>query len=144
MKNLAREFQAISQAYEQVQQELVQILSAINAENPRALIKSILQNRACLAKIEQMDSRVHQLSDEWKKYRLTLDLKSRGEIDGLVEAAREQAIRLHQFCDIQVRKVQAGRDRLQTHLVELGKGAKYLKSIKPIKSNYPKFIDSMG
>ncbi len=144
MKDFAREFQAISQIYEQVREELIRMLSAIDANNPRALVKSILQNRACLAKIDQMDSKVHQLSDEWKKHRLTLDLKSRTGIDGIVDAAHGQAIRLHQFCDIQARKVQAGRDRLEKDLAELGKGARYLKSIKPVKSNYPKFIDSMG
>lgn len=143
MKNFASELQVISQLYQQVREEFVQRVSEIDANDLRALVKSILRNRACLAKIEQMNSRVCQVSDEWKKCRSNLDPKSRLEIDGLVEAARGQAVQLYQFCDMQARKVQAVRDGLERNLAELGKGARYLKSIKPIKSNYPKFIDSM-
>ncbi len=143
MNALAAGFQDVFRVYLKLSEELTKIINAGDSNDPQALAKSILQNRDCLARIEQMNSSVFQLSDEWQKCRGSIDAKSRNEIRKLAEAAKAQAVRMKELCSIHVQKLQIARDKLEKDLVELGKGARYLESIKPAKNNYPKFIDSL-
>jgi gamma-glutamyl:cysteine ligase YbdK (ATP-grasp superfamily) len=90
-----------------------------------------------------MNSRVILVSNKWKKRRATLDAQLCDEMDRLAEDALKQAVRLNQLCSLTAKKLEAARDRLGTELSAIGKGAQYLKSVTPAKSNYPKFIDSL-
>jgi len=143
MNNLASEFQAVSQLYSQIGEELAGVMCVNDSGNSSALAEAILQHRDCLARIEQMNARVLYLSEEWKKRRPNLDADTYRKIDGLAETARVQAMRLNDLCGNKMQTLQAARDRLAKRLEELGKGTRYLKSVKSTKSNYPKFIDSL-
>ncbi len=140
---LAAEFRDVFQLYLKLGEEFTNIMNAGDSKDPQALAKSILQNCDWLARIEHMNSRMLQLSGEWRKCRGSLDAKSRDELGDLAEAARAQAVRLKELCGIQIQKLQIARDKLEKDLAELDKGARYLKSVKPAKNNYPKFIDSL-
>ncbi len=140
---LAVEFRDVFQLYLKLGEGFTKIMNAGDSKDPQALANSILQNREWLAKIEHMNSRMLQLSGEWEKCRESLDAKSRDEIRNLAEAAKAQAIQLRELCGIQIQKLQISRDKLEKDLAELDKGARYLKSVKPAKNNYPKFIDSL-
>jgi hypothetical protein len=143
MNALTAEFQDVFKLYLSLSQDLARILDESNSQNPQQMIESILRNRDSLAGIEQMNSRVMQLSDTCNKCRADLDIKSQEEIKNLAQAAKAQAIRLKELCGIHAQKIQATRDSLGRKMVEIGKGSQFLKSIKPIKNNYPKFIDSL-
>jgi hypothetical protein len=143
MKDFISEFRAISHLCRQIEQDFAKITDGSESQDSRTLIESILRNRDCLARIQQMTSSVLPLSEEWHSCRSNLDAKSRSEIANLVEVVRGQATRLHEMCNAQTQKVQAARDKLGSDLTELGKGTQYLKSINPAKNNYPKFIDSL-
>jgi hypothetical protein len=142
MNALAAEFQDVFKFYLRLTQDFAGILDENNSQNPQQLIESILRNRDSLTRIEQMNARIMQLSDTCDKCRVNLDLKSRKEIDNLAQAAKAQAIRLKELCGIHAQKIQATRDDLGRRMAEIGKGAQFLESIKPIRNNYPKFIDS--
>jgi hypothetical protein len=143
MNALAAEYQDVFKLYLRLSQDLAGIMDENNSQNPQQLIESILRNCDSLTRIEQMNSRIMQLSDACDKCRADLDLKSQEEIRNLAQAAKAQAIRLKELCGIHAQKIQATRDRLDKRMVEIGKGSQFLKSIKPIKNNYPKFIDSL-
>jgi hypothetical protein len=143
MNALAAEFQDIFKLYLRLSQDLAGIMDETNSQNPQQLIESILRNRDSLARIEQMNSRILQLSDTCDKCRADLDLESQEEIRNLAQAAKTQAIRLKELCSLHAQKIQSTRDGLGRKLAEIGKGVQFLKSIKPIKNNYPKFIDSL-
>jgi hypothetical protein len=142
MNALASEFQDVFKLYLKLSQDLAGITNGIDTHNPQQLIESILQNRDSLVRIEQMNSRISQLSDAYNKCRAHLDPESQEEIRNLAQAAKAQAIRLKEWCSIRALKIQAARDRLGGRIAEIGKGSQFLESIKPIKNNYPKFIDS--
>jgi hypothetical protein len=143
MSALAAEFQDVFHLYLELSEKLTRIISAGNLKNPDTIAESVLRNRDCLVRIEQMNSRVLQLSDDWQKSRNKLDPASRNEIRNLAEAARTQAIALRELCRIHVQKLQTALDKTGKDLAEIAKGAQYLKSIKPVKNNYPKFVDSL-
>jgi hypothetical protein len=143
MKDLITEFQDVFTLYLKLSEELTKVLNADDTQDPRVLVKSVLQNRHCLDRIAQMNSHVVHLSDSWKKCRAHLDPDSRKKIRDLTEAARAQAARLQELCCVQAQKLQTARDELGEKLGEMGKGARYLNSMKPVKHNYPKFIDSL-
>jgi len=140
---LAAEFHDVFELYVKLGEELAKIMDVGNSEDPQILADTILKNRECLVRIEQMNSHVLRLSNEWKQCRTTLDAQSEKEIRALAEAARAQAIRLQELCGRHVQKLQNVRDKLERDLAELEKGVQYLKSAKPAKNNYPKFVDSL-
>ena len=143
MSTLTAELKDVFELYLKLGEKFTKIVDAGDSKDPQALAQSILQNREYLSRIEAMNSRVLRLSEDWENCRANLDPESRDRIRTLAEAARAQAIRLQELCSIQAQKLQAARDKLGKNLEEIGKGAQYLKSVKPIKNNYPKFIDSL-
>jgi hypothetical protein len=143
MKNLVSEFQDVFALYLKLGEDLTKIMSIDDSKDRNAFVKAVLQNRDSLERITQMNSRIMQLSEAWDKCRENMPPEAREKVRASVEAAKAQAKRLQELCSIHARKLQALRDKLGDNLAELGKGAQYLKSIKPPKNNYPKFIDSL-
>jgi GTP-binding protein EngB required for normal cell division len=142
MTTLVAQFQDVLKLYLSFCEDLTKIMDVGDSKDPRALAESILQNRDCLDRIAQMNLRILRLSDDWDKCRKNLDSKSLDDVRNFAQAAKAQAVRLKELCSTHAQKLQTARDKLATDLAEIGKGAQYLKSIKPIKNNYPKFIDS--
>lgn len=140
---LAAEFRDVFNLYIKLGEELAKITDVGNSEDPQALAEAILKNRECLNRIQQMNSRILQLSSDWQQHRKSLDQESEREIRALTDATRAQVKQLQELCSIHVQKLQNTRDKLQQDLAEIGKGAQYLKSTTPAKNNYPKFIDSL-
>jgi hypothetical protein len=143
MTDFAAEFHAVSQLYQQLREELSEALRVNDGADSPSIAGLILEHRSSLAKIEEMSSRVSLLSDLWKKCRPNLDSKSRSQIDAIAKTACDQAIQLQQLFILQTQKLQAAQEKLGKRLAEIGKGTRYLQSVKPVKNNYPKFIDSM-
>jgi hypothetical protein len=142
MNTLASDFQNVFQLYLRLGQDLTRILDSDDSNDPQALVHSILANRDCLARIEQMNSLVLQLSISWEKCRDDLDPASMNEVQALAQAVKAQAIHLKELCSIHAQKIQNARDKLCCQMAELEKADQHLKILKPIKNNYPKFIDS--
>jgi len=140
---LAAEFHDVFKLYIRLGEELTKIMNVGNSEDPQVLSRTILKNRECLERIEQMNSRVLQLSNDWKQHRDELDPDSEKNIHTIAEAARAQVVRLQELCGKHMQKLNTARDNLEKDLAEVGKGAQYLKSTTPPKNNYPKFIDSL-
>jgi uncharacterized coiled-coil DUF342 family protein len=143
MSALAEEFQDVFQLYLKLSEELTKIIDADDSKDPLELVDSILKNRDCLNRIENMNFRVLRLSEDWEKYRSRLGPESPDEVRDLAGSAKAQAIKLRELCNLYEQKIRAIRDKLGENLEEVGKGSQYLKSVKPIKYNYPKFIDSL-
>jgi hypothetical protein len=141
--DLRLEFRDLIALYQSLGEELARIVRADDPGDPQALVQTILLNRECFERISQMGARVAQLSDRWKKSRADLESGTRDETSKLVEAAKCHAARMHAMCTIHAEKLKITRARLENCLAETGKGSQYLKSLKPAKNNYPKFIDSM-
>jgi hypothetical protein len=143
MNALASEYQDVFRLYLRLGKDLAEVMDIDEKTNPQDYVESILANREYLMRLEQMNSRILRLSEEWQKGRGTLDLESQDEIEELAVEARAQAVRLKELCGIHVQKLQRVRNKIADDLAEIGRGAEYLKSTKPIKNNYPKFIDSL-
>jgi hypothetical protein len=142
MKNFAAEFRNLSAFYSKLAEDLTKILNEDEPKVGRALIKSTLQKRECLEQIPQMNLQIAELSNDWTRCRPQLDPAARHEADAMAAAAGTQAIRLRELCRIYACKLQAIRDDVRNSLVEIGKGTRFAKVLKPVQHNYPKFIDS--
>ncbi len=142
MRDLASEFQNLSRTYHQLEQELAGIpLNDLN--DTGTYLESIFRNRDCLVRMEQTNSRALRLSVELKECRSVLDPKAKAEIELITEELRLGAIRLKDLCATHAEKIRNAQENLIKSRAELGKGSRYLQSIKPVKNNYPKFIDSL-
>ena len=142
MNSLVAEFREVFSLYIKLGDEITRVMNVDDSKDPQGLVNSILQNRECLERITQMHSRVVQLSDAWDKCRNRLDPESREEAHNLAAAARAQAVRLQELCSARTEKLRRIRDELGKNLAEIEKGSQFLKSLKPVKNNFPKFVDS--
>ena len=143
MNTLTADFQDVFSLYLRLGEELTRVLDVEDSKDPQALVESVLENQDCLARIEQMNARILQLSESWGKCRDQLDPDSQIKIRDLAQASRAQALRLKDLCAKHAQKIQATRDQWGRKLDELARGARYLQSVKPVKNNYPKFVDSV-
>jgi|WetSurMetagenome_2_1015567.scaffolds.fasta_scaffold178093_3 hypothetical protein len=142
MKNFAEEFRNLSSFYTKLAEDLAKIPIADDSKDGSAFVKSTLQKRELLEQIPGMDSRISQLSDDWTKCRAKLDPATQNRADEMAADAKSQAARLQELCRIHTQKLQAIHNEIRNNLVELAKGARFAKVLKPIQHNYPKFIDS--
>jgi hypothetical protein len=142
MNNFIAEFQNLVRTYNEVAENLLKSTPAGDALKPGALAESIVRQCDCLGNIERMNGNVDQLSDLWKRIESQLDSKSRDEARAVMAEAKAEALRLKEVCENHAKTLEAERDRLGSELGIMGRRSQHLKSIQPIKNNYPKFIDS--
>jgi hypothetical protein len=142
MKNFAAEFRNLSSFYSKLAEDLTQCLDEEESKVGQALVKATLQNRKCLEQIPQLNLQIAELSNDWTRLRPQLDPATRNEADEMARAAKAQAVRLQELCRIHTCKLQAIHADIRNNLVEIRKGARFAKVLKPIQQNYPKFIDS--
>jgi hypothetical protein len=144
MKLFVSELKYLSELYQRFKAEILDSGHRISEEGRSSPAESILKNRELLARIEHMTERTAQLAEEWEKFRLILDPQSKAEIQALATSVKSQAVQLEQLCKGLVRQIEARRSGLEKELEEIRKGTRYLSSVKPANTNYPKFIDSVG
>ena len=144
MSGLAEEFRDILDLYVKLFADLTRItdVGKSEEEDPQALIQSILGNQSCLTEIEQLNKRLVQLYGVWKDEEAYSDSTGDNEIRSVVADIQEQMRQLEKLCGINVREIEARRKQLSGNLTDVGKGFDYLKLLKPIRENHPKFIDS--
>jgi len=142
MRDIVLRLKDVSLLYTSLGEELARVLDVDDSKDCGALVESILQHRDCLARLKELNSSVLSLSSELAQTRSKMNPESKEEIKPIAEAVRSQVIRLNELCGIHAERLKSARDKLERDLAELGRGARYLQSVKPAKSNYPKFIDS--
>jgi hypothetical protein len=142
MKLFISELQYVSELYSRLRKELID--QTPMAAGVTALTETVLRNRELLARVEQMNVRLFQLSNDWQTFRAHLDPQCRTEIQALAHTVKVQASELAQLLEQQLKTLKEGRGRLEKTLEETRQGARYLASVNPVKTNYPKFLDSHG
>lgn len=91
-----------------------------------------------------MNGRLSQLAKDWDTFRGHLGPQSRESIQSLAASVRKQAAQLVLLLEKRARELEDGRRRLEKALKEVRQGVRYLAGVKPTKTNYPKFVDSLG
>jgi len=66
------------------------------------------------------------------------------QIERLVAEASAQLRQLQRVCGSYMQKLERDVERKSRELGELDRGARYLASVRPVRSNFPKFVDSSG
>jgi len=143
MNPLILELRDLVGLYLDLQKDLGQIMNESDPASIQSLSEAILDNRNLLTQIQQMNVRALQTSRNWQISRSTLDPETRDAAQELMATATVRANQIKQMCIMHTQKLQAARDKLEKELMSLNKGCEFLKSMKPIKNNYPKFIDSV-
>ncbi len=143
MNNPLSEFQDLIALYRNAAEKLTGIFKTVDAADNRALSQSILKHRDVLTQISRMEVRASQLWDSWKAIESQLDPKSRKEVTSAIEKAKAEATRLKDLCSEHANILEAVREKLGEGLDKVGKHNQYLKCMKPVKGNFPKFIDSL-
>jgi HAMP domain-containing protein len=142
MKVFTSELQYLSELYQRLSSELK--AAAGNHADSGRIAGTVLDNRELVSRIEQLNARVAQLADEWETVRGRVDAPVRAEVEALAAAVRKQATELSQVCAESARRLEKGLQAIARELGDLRRGSRYLESVKPAKTNYPKFVDSVG
>jgi hypothetical protein len=143
MNDPQSELQNLIDFYRDATETIANAACPVDAEDLGALAKSILQQRNCLARIDQMDAQVSQLINAWKAVEFSSDDKVRNDMTRAIATAKAEAVRLNNQCGDCVKKLEAAQERLREGMEKIGKHHRYLNTMKPVKNNYPKFIDSL-
>ena len=143
MSNLAEEFRDVLNLYVKLTADLTRIADVgKSGEDPQAFIQSILDNRNCLTEIQQLNNRLTHLYGAWNNKEKTNSNSADDEIRSLVGDVERQIRQIENLCDNGIKKAEEWRKQLSDELSNLGKESRYLKSLKPVQENHPKFIDS--
>ncbi len=142
MKNFAVEFHNLSLFYVNLAEDLKRILNSNDPEDNQTLVNSIIQHRETLEKITGMNPKIEELSEDWARCRPKLEPADRDKADEMASYAKSHAVLLQELCRIHTQRLQSIHDQIRNGLMELGKGARFAKVLKPARHNYPKFIDS--
>jgi hypothetical protein len=141
MRTLILEFRALAKKYREAEIRMNSIDAGDNP-NAGAFADSILRQRDCLSDVERMNTKISQLCDFWKRIEAQVDPQSREEIRSAIAEAKVGALRLMRVCENHAKNLECMREKMGAELGILGKRSQHLKSIQPVKNNYPKFIDS--
>ena len=144
MRLFTSELQYLSELYNRLRHELS--LHPPQGAEPRltALTETVLKNRELFIRVEQMNDRLAQLSEDWQSFREHLNPQPRKSIQALAASVTKQAAELALLMEQRRADLEEERCKLEKALDEVRQGARYLASVKPVKANYPKFVDSLG
>jgi hypothetical protein len=144
MDSLIIDLQRLTQFYFGLQKDLSDALNNAECEKERLLAESILQNRIRISQIERMNAHILQLSDDLRKARKNRNPKIRAQAESLVSEAKSHAVLIQELFARTSEKMEKTKAGIQKELGSIATGKRYLKSLVPVKNNYPKFIDSTG
>jgi len=144
MKVFDSELQYLSELYTRLGMEFEALKRVSGRGTPSATVDFVLRNRELFTRLEQMNVRLHQLVKEWGSYSPHLEPSARKHAQRLIAKVRQQAEELAVLNQQRLTEIDAFHATLAGELERLEKGSRYLQSVKPLKANYPKFIDSRG
>jgi hypothetical protein len=142
MTDFAAEFRDITSIYENLEAALSGILNADISNEGQSFLEATIQHRGDLEQLMLMDLRIQRLIQDWPQHRMRLDPDARQEVEAMISAAKIRAIRLQEICRTYTKRLQSIHDGIRDNLLEVSKGARFARSLKPLQQNYPKFIDS--
>jgi len=138
------ELQYVSELYNRLCTELSSQGENGAAADVATLTAAVLRNRELLSRVERMNGRLAQLAKDWDAFRGHLDPRSRESIKSLASSVRNQGAQLVLLLERRSRDLEDGRRNVEKALKGIRQGVRYLACVKPTKTNYPKFIDSLG
>ena len=144
MKVFDSELQYLSELYSLLSAEFEGLKRTSGQSKPAATVDFVLRNHELFARLEQMNGRLHQLVKDWESFSPHLEPSAKEHAQRLIEKVQRQAHELALLNQERLTEVDAFRARLSGELEKLERGGRYLQSVKPLKANYPKFIDSRG
>ncbi|MBN2319506.1 MAG: hypothetical protein JXR49_10540 [Acidobacteria bacterium] len=144
MQSPVPDLRKLAQFYSDLQKDLSDVLNEGDSGNERSLTESILENKSRISQIERMHAHILQLSDNLKKSYKDLNSGTRAEAEALASEARSHAVHIRELCTQASEKIEKTKVGIQKELEGIAKGKQYLKSAAPVKTNFPKFIDSTG
>jgi hypothetical protein len=144
MKLFDSELQYLSELYTRMGTELAKLNGMADGAGVGTLAETIHRNSEIFTRIDQMNTRVFQLAQEWEKLRPHMDGASRAKTQALAGKVRKQAEEISAAIDLHAKALQKRKDEIGRDLAQIQQGSRYLASVNPTAVNYPKFIDSVG
>lgn len=109
MNALAIEYQDVFQLYLKLGKELAKIMDIDDIKNPQGFVESIFADHDCLIRMEQVNSRILQLFEDWEACRTNIDPEMQDEVREIARAAKAQAVQLRKLCSIYAQRLQIVR-----------------------------------
>ena len=134
---LESELQSLSDAYEALRCRLFDGGDCTSSPSD-----PVLASEELIARVGQLDRRLAQIAAEWLDSRNRIDPARRAQIERLVSEASAHLRQLQRVCGSHVQKLEHAVEQISQELGELDRGMRYLASVRPIKNNFPKFVDS--
>ncbi len=144
MKLFFSELAYLNELYSRLESEISAAAHTDTAERVGLLAEVVLRNRDLLERIEQMNSRIQQMTEEWHKFDHCIDDPVREEIRALAHGVADQGRKLAAASGLAVMALADRVNSIRREITALENGTRYLDSVRPPRTNYPKFLDSHG
>jgi hypothetical protein len=107
-----------------------------------AICDAVTRSRQLLALLEQASGRLSESAADWSQRGDSIPRDEREQVRRLADSARVKASRLLGCCGALTHRLETSLVGLERELGHVRNGARFLRSSRPAKTNYPKFIDS--
>jgi len=144
METMLSDLKELDRLYREIDGEVLGIPASSKGNDTAALSDPVIRNRQLISRMEQMNARFAECAGQWLRRRDRVPREEREQVRMLAEEVRHRASRLHACCGDRTAQLEAGLVRLQQELGQVRNGARFLQSSRPVRANYPKFIDSHG
>ena len=144
MKSPLTDLQKLNRLFSDLENDLSADLQNSAAGGKNSLADSILKKKPRLVQIGSTYVQIQTLSEDLKRSHENYDTKTRQEADKLFQEIKSSALHMQDLCSQISEELETTKSAVRKELEEIGKGKQYLKSVHPVKNNYPKFFDSTG
>ena len=144
MDSTIRALEEVSRLYRELRVSLSESPDQnLPTEAPGAA-EATLRSAPLIRSLERATARLAALSAWWRQHRERLAPGDRDRVCGLAETARTELSQTLACCNRHSSALMGRKTRIEADLGRIRKGARFLQSTRPAKTNYPKFIDSRG
>ncbi|HSW39681.1 MAG TPA: hypothetical protein VLL97_09345 [Acidobacteriota bacterium] len=144
MNDLLSHCRKVLDLYDALEIECSRIFGGAGSGSDDSAVDSVLNNRSRInSMVEEVNMEVMSLAGKLLEFRDRPDPKTGSMIRECAKEAAARAAGLQGMCAVQAEKVAAIRAELREKLDGIDNGSRLLKTLKPPRNNYPKFIDAM-
>jgi hypothetical protein len=144
MQALLAELRSLDELYGRLKNALTALGNSLQSQNLAALTDATLRYRDLFMQLGQMNARADRIAQHWNNSAGSMEPAIKEQILSLAAKVKEEGTQVSILCTKLHQQLQHNRGAYEKRLDEVRKGRSYLHSARPLKTNYPKFLDSLG
>jgi len=144
MQALLADLRSLDELYGHLKNAMTVLGNSSHSQDLAALTDATLRYRDLFVQLGQMNAKADGIARDWNNSAVSMQPAIKEQILSLAAKVREEGTQVSILCTKLHQQLQINRAAYEKRLDEVRKGRNYLHSARPLKANYPKFLDSLG